>query len=144
MATLVLHINREALHHGAEIALLLDLYTHTGGSRMTTPTIQIASTRPTRTCSTASGPPPSATRSRTTTTRSSSIVAAGYATLDDTIEIDGRLAWKIAAACRDPAGTGPRLLFQQVPEPKTVKDRVHLDLQRPAGRRRSARPRSPG
>ena len=33
MAALVLHINREALHHGAEIALLLDLYTHTGGSR---------------------------------------------------------------------------------------------------------------
>ena len=26
MATLVLHINREALHHGAEIALLRDLY----------------------------------------------------------------------------------------------------------------------
>jgi hypothetical protein len=27
-AALVLHINREALHHGAEIALLLDLYAH--------------------------------------------------------------------------------------------------------------------
>jgi len=27
-ATLVLHINREALHHGAEIGLLLDLYEH--------------------------------------------------------------------------------------------------------------------
>ena len=26
MATLVLHINREMLHHGAEIALLRDLY----------------------------------------------------------------------------------------------------------------------
>jgi hypothetical protein len=26
MAALVLHINREALHHGAEIALLRDLY----------------------------------------------------------------------------------------------------------------------
>jgi hypothetical protein len=26
MATLVLHINREALHHGAEIALLRDLH----------------------------------------------------------------------------------------------------------------------
>jgi DinB superfamily len=26
LATLVLHINREALHHGAEIALLRDLY----------------------------------------------------------------------------------------------------------------------
>jgi len=26
MAALVLHINREAIHHGAEIALLRDLY----------------------------------------------------------------------------------------------------------------------
>jgi hypothetical protein len=26
MAALILHINREALHHGAEIALLRDLY----------------------------------------------------------------------------------------------------------------------
>ncbi len=29
MITLVLHINREVIHHGAEIALLRDLYTHT-------------------------------------------------------------------------------------------------------------------
>jgi hypothetical protein len=29
MATLVLHINREVIHHGAEIALLRDLYLHT-------------------------------------------------------------------------------------------------------------------
>ena len=56
------------------------------------------------------------------------LLAAGHATPDDTIELDGRLAWKIAAACGDPAGRGPRLLFQQVPEPKTVKDRIHLDL----------------
>lgn len=28
MATLVLHINRELIHHGAEIALLRDLYAH--------------------------------------------------------------------------------------------------------------------
>ena len=28
LAGLVLHINREAIHHGAEIALLRDLYTH--------------------------------------------------------------------------------------------------------------------
>ena len=28
MATLVLHINREIIHHGAEVALLRDLYTH--------------------------------------------------------------------------------------------------------------------
>jgi catechol 2,3-dioxygenase-like lactoylglutathione lyase family enzyme len=28
----------------------------------------------------------------------------------------------------DPAVHGPRLAFHQVPEPKTVKNRVHLDL----------------
>jgi len=28
MATLVLHINREVIHHGAEIACIRDLYTH--------------------------------------------------------------------------------------------------------------------
>ena len=28
MAELVLHINREAIHHGAEIAVLRDLYRH--------------------------------------------------------------------------------------------------------------------
>jgi hypothetical protein len=29
MAALVLHIHRELIHHGAEIALLRDLYLHT-------------------------------------------------------------------------------------------------------------------
>jgi hypothetical protein len=29
MLDLVLHINREVIHHGAEIALLRDLYAHT-------------------------------------------------------------------------------------------------------------------
>ncbi len=28
----------------------------------------------------------------------------------------------------DPEGTGPRLFFQRVPEPKVAKNRVHLDL----------------
>jgi hypothetical protein len=28
----------------------------------------------------------------------------------------------------DPSGTGPRLFFQRVPEPKTAKNRVHLDV----------------
>lgn len=52
---------------------------------------------------------------------------AGHATEDDTVEIDGRLAWTTAAACRsDDRRT--RLLFQQVPEPKAGKNRVHLDL----------------
>ena len=32
------------------------------------------------------------------------------------------------AACVHPEGAGPRLLFNVVPETKTVKNRVHLDL----------------
>ncbi|MFF8925605.1 VOC family protein [Streptomyces koyangensis] len=31
-------------------------------------------------------------------------------------------------ACSDPSGAGPRLLFQRVPEGKTVKNRLHLDV----------------
>ncbi|HVA89481.1 MAG TPA: VOC family protein [Chloroflexota bacterium] len=33
-----------------------------------------------------------------------------------------------ASAIVDPEGTGPRIFFQRVPEGKTVKNRVHLDL----------------
>src|SRR6478672_7032185 len=31
-------------------------------------------------------------------------------------------------ACQDPEGVGPRLFFQRVPEGKTVKNRLHLDV----------------
>ena len=31
-------------------------------------------------------------------------------------------------ACQDPDGVGPRLFFQRVPEAKTVKNRLHLDV----------------
>lgn len=34
----------------------------------------------------------------------------------------------------DPAGVGPRLWFQQVPEPKAGKNRLHLDLRVTDGR----------
>ncbi|MBT0568167.1 VOC family protein [Williamsia sp. CHRR-6] len=33
-----------------------------------------------------------------------------------------------AFACQDPAGVGPRLFFQRVPEGKVVKNRLHLDV----------------
>jgi Glyoxalase-like domain len=36
--------------------------------------------------------------------------------------------WNSAAALVDPSGQGPRLFFQRVPEPKTAKNRVHIDL----------------
>ena len=36
--------------------------------------------------------------------------------------------WNDMNAIVDPDGVGPRILFQRVPEPKTVKNRVHLDV----------------
>jgi hypothetical protein len=36
--------------------------------------------------------------------------------------------WNDANAVVDPDGRGPRIFFQRVPEAKTVKNRVHLDL----------------
>jgi len=36
--------------------------------------------------------------------------------------------WDKASAVVDPDGKGPRIFFQKVPEPKSVKNRVHLDL----------------
>ena len=39
-----------------------------------------------------------------------------------------RERWDDYAARVDPDGAGPRLYFQRVPEPKTAKNRVHLDL----------------
>jgi catechol 2,3-dioxygenase-like lactoylglutathione lyase family enzyme len=38
-----------------------------------------------------------------------------------------------ASAVIDPAGSGPRLFFQRVPEPKRVKNRLHLDVRAAPG-----------
>lgn len=56
------------------------------------------------------------------------MIAAGYATDDDTTTFRGGLVWKGGAAVSRPDGRSPRLHFQLVPESKTVKNRVHLDL----------------
>jgi hypothetical protein len=41
---------------------------------------------------------------------------------------DSARAFEQYTAIVDPTGMGPRLLFQRVPEPKTIKNRVHLDV----------------
>lgn len=64
------------------------------------------------------------------------LVDAGHVPAEYTIEIDGKRRWRSVASLRHPddpvdergAGMGRRILFQAVPEPKTVKNRVHLDL----------------
>jgi hypothetical protein len=72
------------------------------------------------------------------------LLEQGHVTDADVTTVDGRWAWRHAAAARDPdapvdlpsgIGLGGRVLFQIVPEPKTAKNRVHLDLHVGAERR---------
>jgi hypothetical protein len=61
-----------------------------------------------------------------------SMIEQGYATEDDTTTHHGTLVWKEGAAITHPddpqKGRRRRILFQLVPEAKTVKNRVHLDI----------------
>lgn len=72
------------------------------------------------------------------------LLGLGVITEADTVEAHGRRAWRDLAAVRHPddpydeksgAGLGRRLLFQRVPEPKTVKNRLHLDVHAGPGQR---------
>ena len=54
------------------------------------------------------------------------MIAEGYATDDDTKIYRGSLVWAGGAAISRPDGR--RIYFQEVPEAKTVKNRVHLDV----------------
>ncbi|WP_423182288.1 VOC family protein [Arthrobacter sp. NyZ413] len=66
-----------------------------------------------------------------------SMVEQGFATDEETTTHNGKLVWRTGAAIipsedQDKA-TGKRVLFQAVPEGKSTKNRVHLDV-RLAGR----------
>jgi hypothetical protein len=54
----------------------------------------------------------------------------GFASWDDWARDAGipEENWNDARALVDPDGAGPRLFFQRVPEAKTAKNRVHLDV----------------
>jgi len=56
------------------------------------------------------------------------MIEAGHASDDDTVMHRGVLVWKEGAAINSPDPGRPRVLFQEAPEGKTVKNRVHLDL----------------
>jgi hypothetical protein len=59
----------------------------------------------------------------------------GFGTWDEALEAMGVPPERRndASAILDPAGRGPRLFFQRVPEPKTAKNRVHLDVRAAPG-----------
>ena len=63
------------------------------------------------------------------------MVDAGHASADDTVRHRGALVWRVGAALNSPDPGRPRLLFQSVPEAKTVKNRLHLDVRVGADRR---------
>ncbi|MEU2349798.1 VOC family protein [Modestobacter sp. NPDC049651] len=56
------------------------------------------------------------------------MVAEGHAQEIDTTVHRGELVWAEGAAINHPDGGAPRVLFQRVPEGKTVKNRLHLDV----------------
>ena len=66
---------------------------------------------------------------------------AGFGSWEEALD-----AWGVPAehrndrsAVRDPDGQGPRLFFQKVPEGKTAKNRVHLDVRAAPGLQADAR-----
>jgi hypothetical protein len=72
------------------------------------------------------------------------LLTAGQVPKDLCTEFQGRLFWRDAAAARHPddpfdpvsgTGLGRRLLFNRVPESKTVKNRLHVDVHAVPGER---------
>ncbi|MCQ6555132.1 hypothetical protein NPS70_18320 [Streptomyces sp. C10-9-1] len=72
------------------------------------------------------------------------VLAAGAAPEEATVESHGRRAWRDLIAVRHPddpcdsrtgTGLGRRILFQRVPEEKTGKNRLHIDLHTAPGER---------
>jgi len=63
------------------------------------------------------------------------LVEAGHAREADTTTHRGALVWAVGAAITSPDPGRPRVLFQRVPEARTGKNRVHLDVHVGAERR---------
>ncbi len=63
------------------------------------------------------------------------MIDEGHAREDQTVRHRGALVWKSATALNSPEPGRPRMLFQRVPEAKTVKNRLHLDVRVGAERR---------
>ncbi|MFF8830698.1 VOC family protein [Streptomyces sp. NPDC015131] len=72
------------------------------------------------------------------------LMSLGYVADTDTVEAHGRRAFRDLVAVRHPddpydeetgTGLGRRVLFQRVPEAKSGKNRLHLDLHAGPGRR---------
>ena len=63
------------------------------------------------------------------------MIDEGHAREEQTVRHRGALVWRSATALSAPDPGRPRMLFQRVPEKKTVKNRLHLDVRVETGRR---------
>ena len=61
----------------------------------------------------------------------------GQASEEQTTRHKGALVWATGSAIRSADSGRPRILFQTVPEPKTVKNRLHFDVRVGADARES-------
>jgi len=137
---LVLHINREVIHHLAEVLTLRDLYRACDGGTL----------RPRRDSAphtfqvTFDALDPHAqarfwaevmhyeVEEQDGLVRG--LLDQGIVTEDDVIEIDGLMYFRVGAGIRPPGAEdaemrdNKRILFMAVPEPRVAKNRVHLDL----------------
>jgi len=59
----------------------------------------------------------------------------GFSSWDEALAAFGvpEELWNSRSALVDPDGEGPRIFIQQVPEPKTAKNRLHLDVRTAVG-----------
>jgi hypothetical protein len=150
MGTLVLHISRETIHHMAEVLTLRDLYRVTGGRTIADRPHRDPAPIGFQVTFDALDPHAQARfwaavlhyQVEDNSGLVQMLLDNGLLTEDDTIEADGVLAFRTVTAIRPPgaddaeADDNRRILFNAVPEPRTSKNRVHLDL-RVVGRDRS-------
>ncbi|MBG6179469.1 VOC family protein [Arthrobacter sp. CAN_A1] len=73
------------------------------------------------------------------------VLAKGWAQPDELVEHNGVRVWRDGSAICRPGEEGQkgrlRILFQPVPEPKTVKNRCHLDINLNGGSKDDTRAR---
>lgn len=144
-ATLVLHVNREAIHHLAEVLTLRDLHRAVDGRPLAAAGAAPAGgTAPLTFQVTFDAVDPHAqarfwaavlhyeVEEQDAFVRG--LLEQGVVDSDEVVEIDGLAYFRVGAGIRPPgadeaeAARNQRILFMAVPEPRVTKNRVHLDL----------------
>lgn len=142
---LVLHINREVIHHLAEVLALRDLHRAADGRALPAPTPAISrQPAPLTFQVTFDAVDPHAQARFWAAVLHYEVedqdgfvrglLDQGVVGEDEVIEIDGRMSFRQGAGIRPPGvddtevRDNKRILFMAVPEPRVVKNRVHLDV----------------